>query len=293
MDIEKYLEDREVEYWKSGRKNVGKGWIGLACVFCNDHSNHLGINLKSEFFKCWLCSEKGRLTKLIMKMENVPYGMAKSIIEKYGGLNDPDYDEEEFKPYNGRVLPGEMVKHFPKLHLKYLKRRKFDPHFIIKKYRLRACYTVGRYRFRIIAPMIYNRRVVSFTALDITGKSESKYLFPSNEKVIMPRNATLYNIDRVKDKIAIVEGMTDVWRIGDGAVGTLNKLLSIEQLNLIAERNVKSALIIADHGAEDTAEDIAGQVSGVVNEVELLTLSADDPDKLNTRDLKEIKNYLL
>ena len=58
FDIINYLENREIDYHKAGEKNVGKGWININCPFCDDPSWHLGINLKSKFFNCYICEQK-------------------------------------------------------------------------------------------------------------------------------------------------------------------------------------------------------------------------------------------
>jgi len=71
FDIKKYLEYKDIPY-KTGGENVTRGWIEITCILpkCSDHKEHLGINLKSLFYKCWLCGGKGHATHLISLIEN-------------------------------------------------------------------------------------------------------------------------------------------------------------------------------------------------------------------------------
>ena len=49
IDIEEYLDAKDIAWSPSGSKNVGKDSIGISCPFCGDHThsgdNHLGIRL--------------------------------------------------------------------------------------------------------------------------------------------------------------------------------------------------------------------------------------------------------
>lgn len=49
MSLKQLLIDYRIPFSEQG-KNIGNGWIGLKCPFCDDHSNHLGLNLQYDFF---------------------------------------------------------------------------------------------------------------------------------------------------------------------------------------------------------------------------------------------------
>ncbi len=291
MDIITYLESRGLEY-KTAGKNIGKGWVGMDCPFCDDQRNHFGINKKTGKYSCWHCAEHGRIIKFIMVTEscNVKKAItiAKTIdLEEY-------YDEESsFIPYEGEIIPKECAKEFPNIHLNYLKGRNFNPTSLIKKYKLRACHNSGKYRFRIIAPVFFNRQIVSFIAGDVTGKAEEKYLFPPNDKTVLPVHDCLYNIDNAEDRIILVEGITDVWRIGGGAVGLLGKQMSKIQMQTLIDKEITRVVVIPDSDAIDSGEMICEQLSGVIDEVMMIYLDEGDPADMNPNDLKDLKETLL
>jgi DNA primase len=289
MDILDFLESREIDF-KLGGKNISKGWVGISCLFCGDHSTHMGINKSNGMFSCWNCDEKGNFIKLISEIDGVNFHEAKKIAQKY---DFKEYEEKEFTPYSGKILPKECKKHLPNLHINYLKSRNFNPYFLIKKYQLQACNTIGKYRLRIIAPIIINHQYVSFVAADVTRKSNFPYRFPPNDKVKLPLRSCLYNIDSVKSQVIIVEGITDVWRIGGSVVATLGKYLTQEQLSLLLQKEVVRAVVIPDNDAIESGEKIANQLSGIIDDVEFIELPAGDPADLNVDEVKDLKREFL
>ena len=80
FDIIAYLESREVEYHTSG-KNVTSGWIEINCPFCfpEDPSWHLGINLDTKLYNCYICGNKGSPINLIMEIDQCSFPKAKKI----------------------------------------------------------------------------------------------------------------------------------------------------------------------------------------------------------------------
>lgn len=44
----------------------------IKCIFCNDHSSHLSINLKLNAFHCWRCDTSGNLHELLKYLKSKP-----------------------------------------------------------------------------------------------------------------------------------------------------------------------------------------------------------------------------
>lgn len=287
-DIQQYLESKNIEVFTKGN-NVTSGWLNIRCPFsgCFDHSNHLGIDLKSNFFNCHLCSEKGHITKLIKEIEGCSWTKAKNIARNF---SDYDYEiEDDFKPLDTSIIPKEASDIFPQKHIDYLLSRNFNANYLIKKYKLRACHTTGKYRFRIIAPIFIDRIIVSFVAIDVTDEAESKYKLCPNKDAIYPKRKIIYNIDSVKDKIIISEGVNESWAFGDGTCAIFGKKLTKDQINLLLEKEIARVTILLDPEAINEGEEIAEQLSGIINDVRLVEISDCDPDELEIDDINEIK----
>ncbi|KKN04850.1 hypothetical protein LCGC14_1093450, partial [marine sediment metagenome] len=159
-----YFENRDIVYSTEG-KNVTEGWCNIECPFpfCNDPSNHMGVNLESKLFSCWACGEKGGMDRLIQELEGCTWPESQVILSQFQENPykdiplDTKYPETGSKTVRSRDMKdilSSFSDQFPKIHLNYLKGRDFDPEILIPKYRLKACYNTGKYKFRIIAPVI-------------------------------------------------------------------------------------------------------------------------------------------
>jgi len=287
MDVENYLKDKEIEY-KTDGKNISDGWIGISCLFCGDHAEHLGINKTNGYFTCWLCSENGNFINLVKKIENCSYYEAKNIAKKYDYENVSYVKEIEIKKYIGKVLPPECSEKFLNIHLNYLKNRNFNPHELIKRWKLQSVHTVGKYKFRIIAPVIVDNQVVNFVACDASNKADVPYLFASNKKSIMPINSCLYGADSIKSEVIICEGVTDVWRIGENSISTFGKVMTKNQVVMLLKKEVTRAIIIPDSDAINAGYRTAELLSGIIDDVELVILQQGDPADLTTKEVNEL-----
>ena len=297
-----YLESKRIEYHLPGEKNVTRGWVNIPCPFpnCGDPSWHCGINLESGMFHCYICGAKGHLTKLLSQLEK---GKTHTEIESlfkthFKGSNTHEARSSPPTPYNSlnkNILPAEAKDLFPDLHRDYLVDRGFDPDRVIPKYGLKACANLGRYKFRIVIPYFLDGQVVTFTARDVTGRGTAYKDCPL-EGSILPVKETLYNIDSVKDRVLVLEGPMDVWRIGDGSVATSTDNYStkvIRQLEGLRERGVRTCFVMYD--AEDRAIQKAERLSREVmfDHLEVLRLSSpSDPGEMSEGDVRHLRKEL-
>ena len=291
FDILQYLEDKDIPYSTSG-KNVSSGWVNISCVFCGETSNHLGISLESQGFNCWVCGEKGNIFTLVMYIEGVSYSETKSIISNYE-------KEEEISKAKDSLVSSKIIcikgleTAFPKEHKNYLIQRGFNPEYIISKYHLKACLHLGgEFAYRIVIPIIMNDQIVSYTARDITGKQKSKYYNLPNRESVTPIKDCLYNIDSIKDKVLIMEGVTDVWRIGDGSVALFGVEYTHQQLRLLFDKNPKEAYVMFDTDAIKKTDKLANILSTFVDKVEVIELDEGDPGDLSEENIIDLRTKI-
>ncbi|RLC32402.1 hypothetical protein DRH13_01775, partial [Candidatus Woesebacteria bacterium] len=224
MELIELLEDYDIEYWTKG-KNVQDGWMNIQCIFCDDDSNHLGIRKKDLKVRCWRCG-RNSMERVLQEIIGIPYRQAAELVESIS-LGAPDYDPPKAEDTASSLLsahvrlPQGSTTTFPKIHTDYLKKRGFpNPKKLIRKYKLRASYTTGKYKFRIIIPIIRNRKTVSFTSRDITGMQTPPYKHASPKESAMGAKKLIYNSDTVApgDDAILVEGPIDVWKLGDNTI---------------------------------------------------------------------------
>jgi hypothetical protein len=289
FDTKAYLDDRGINY-KSEGKNISSGWIGINCPFCGDQSNHLGI--KETGFNCWRCGTKGNIVKLIQEIDSCNYYQACDTIRLFESALFPDLKSDIRKRLGDKILPAESSKTFPEIHSDYLQNRGFNPSFLIEKYNLYACYNLGNYKFRVIIPIIEDGSVVNFTALAVSGQIP-KYIHCNNQQAIIPMKECLYNIESVKDIALIVEGVTDVWRMGDGCVATMGTEYTTEQVKLLVDKGVKKAHVMFD--SEDfaikKARKLANSLS-VFMDSETIELETGDPGDFTDQQALELREEI-
>ena len=222
MDIISLLTDFNVPYWEKG-KNVSPGWIGVQCPFCDDASNHLGFNLSSGYWRCWRCGfHPAELT--ISKLLNVSTVQAELIMKRYD-LPVTPHKEEETKNEKPFTLPFGTGPLAPN-HKRYLERRDFDAEQLESEWSLKGTGPSSRldginFRFRIIIPVIWNIKTVSFTSRDITGKHQLRYISCPKEREIIHHKNILYGQQRYwGDSGICVEGPADAWRFGRRSFAT-------------------------------------------------------------------------
>jgi DNA primase len=285
FDIIRYLEDKRIDYQTEG-KNTTLGWVEVNCPFCPDPSRHLGIS-PDKLISCWKCSVKGTVLKYIQEVEKCSYNYAQKIVDKY---QDRNIKVPKERRTSDLVKLPSLATPLQSMHRNYLIKRKFDPDYLEKKYDLLGCAEVGDYKFRIIVPVYLHNRLVTFLARSIFEGLKEPYKNAPVEESVIPIKSAVYNLDSVRNNVVIVEGVTDVWRIGEGAVATFGKKYTKNQL--VHFSGIKRAFILYDSDAQKEADKLAYDLSAIVKEVEILTLSEGDPADLSEEDVKKLRSDL-
>ena len=278
IQIIELLDELGIKYKSSG-KNVSRNWIEVKCISpdCSDPSEHCGINLITGIFHCWICGCKGSITRFVQMAAQINYYQAKIMVAKFSD-EIVFQDEKEEKIITGNILPKEATNKLPILHRNYLLKKNFDPDYLQRQYQIMACYTTGNYAYRLIIPIIINNIIVNFTARDVSEQQEPKYKNCPNEKAIIPMKRILYNIDTIRNKAIIVEGPTDVWRIGKGCCAMMGVEYTSTQLSMLANKNLEEIYIMYDEDAILKAEKLAIAVSAFCPKVEIIEIEGDPGD---------------
>ena len=293
FDVMAYLESKGIPYRTRG-KNIKQGWIGVQSIFWPDHDYHLGINLQSKACSCWLSGKKGTALFLVREIENCSWAEAHAVIDAFsikGSLREANPSAVIAAVRNAVTsvkLPAGSQPLLPS-GINYLKRRGFDPDFLVEKYGLLQTGPLGAYKHRLIAPLYMEHILVNYTGRDLTGRQDPKYKHGDNEKVLLPMRSCIYNLDTVTDRILVVEGITDVWRFGDECAAIMSKVWTPEQLEILLHKNIKRAGICLDPDAKKAAEELGHSISSFIPEIKIIELDGCDPAELTDAEADEIK----
>jgi len=291
FNVAEFLTDYGIQYWTEGN-NVQRGWINIRCPSCGDDSNHGGFNLAKGYYNCWMCGHK-ELESIVCLLAGVSYIEAQDIIREYSGRNSllKLLNKKENKKQVDKIeLPGDELQ---EIHKKYLRKRNFNPNHLINKYKIKGTGIIGYWKYRIIIPIIYKNKIVSFQGRDITDKQKNRYITLSKDESIINPKTILYNLDNCKrDIIGVVEGVFDVWRFGSNFAATLGTIIKKEQLRLL--KNYKKVFFLFDPESEalKKAEKAAIWLNQYKVEVEIIELDNCDPGDFSFNEAKEMKKEI-
>ena len=289
FDAERFCQDHGIDY---DDHNSHRGWIHISCPYCNDTSYHLGINTKQGYTKCWRCQYHW-LPKIVAEITGQNIGRAQNTIANYSeGETLNEYRPERPSEI---LLPNEFKKLDP-LHYGYLKARQFAPH-VARKWGLLGTGSFGAYSHRIIIPIYLDGVLISFQGRDISGLSTAKYKACQEKDEVYPHQQSLYGIDFTQSKstVVIVEGVTDVWRLGPGAVATFGIEWTTPQARMIANRFKKfSILFDAEPQAQEQGEKLYQYLTGrgLKGELAILEKEGMDPGSLTNKQARSLMDEL-
>jgi DNA primase len=295
IDIQSILDELQIPYTTRG-KNVSEGWIGTQCPFpgCNDRSNHCGLCLTSPVVSCFACGTKGNyLSFLAAYLKSWPKAI--EIIQKFSPreLKVP-FQKEQYTRAITVELPKEATKKPTKYQKAYIKSRKFKLKELEILYDFYYNGPIGKWANRIIVPIYYNNRLVTFSSIDIAENSNLRYKHLSKEESIIHTKELLYGMDSILnyDIVMVVEGFFDKARIGQNCVSTMGTLITPEQFKLLTRFKKVILVLDGDKAGYENSIKIANNLS-VFTDVERIILpEGTDPDSLDDSDVKELKNMI-
>jgi hypothetical protein len=238
MRIFDFLNDYSIPYTTTG-KNVSGGWLNITCPHCDDHSMHCGYNYSDDYgFFCWRCGSWNK-TITISKLLDVSYKQAKQIVHRYDGK--PDIPAEKKPNQKEIAYPSSTSDMLKPLHKKYLRKRGFKPDEIQNNWLIKATGPVSQldgseYRHRILMPINYRGKLVSWQTRDVSEEAEINYKACPKWREIIHHKDILYGMPFIEWKTYgfIVEGVFDAWRIGCDAAATFGIGFTNRQLRIIA-----------------------------------------------------------
>lgn len=299
-NFKKFFEDHAVPY--SGPNSRSR--YELPCYFpdCGSSSGKYiaSIHIESQnTINCYKCGARS-LNEVVPYMtggqnwDDIKYNykLEKNARDLLLQQNKPEtvYAESVKLPKGDKGLNDRAYQ--------YLYKRSFSPNEIVEKYNIYSTNHIGNYKFRIIIPIYFDHKLISYQGRDYTGlvPKEKRYKSCKKEDETFHYKHMVYNIDNAKeDYVIIVEGPFDVFTLGDNTVCTFGIGYTTQQINLISKR-FKKAFILYDPGtdAQKQANKLGGELSGLGLEVKNINLKSDkDPGDLSTNEANYLKKKIL
>lgn len=226
------------------------------CPFCHHHKKKLQVNLKTQYWHCWVCDSKGRKIQRLLKRLHVDSRKLRKIYEIYGDdyvVYSKDTEDEKVElrlPNEFQSLlkePKGLNPTFRKVK-EYARKRGITTRDI-KRYNIGYC-DGGHYANRIIIPSYDNdNRLNYFIARSVFDEEKFKYKNPPISKnVIMFENQINWN-----EPITLVEGVFDAMAVKRNAIPLLGKFVPKKLNDAIYKNGVTGINILLDEDAQEQA----------------------------------------
>ena len=278
--IRDILIEHNIPLAPEGHKNVRAGWIGIDCPFCGEGTRkfHLGIPENGYAANCWQCG----------KLWIVKAMHALGIYDKIDfGFSIAQSQE---KRHGLRLPPG--VGPLKKFHHDYLKSRGFSPTRLAKTWALEGIGLETRLAWTLFIPIHHQGRIVSWTTRSITDNGRRYVNARPNEEEI-PAKRVLYGGDYARHAIIVVEGPTDAWRIGPGAVATMGLSYTRKQLNEMSKFSVRAIAFDNEKTAQERARRLCNELSALPGKTVRVEIDAADPGSMSAREVESIRRSFL
>jgi len=266
MDIIRLYQDFSIKYQTEGHKHCRPGWVNVECPFCTTaYTNpglHLGATLDGKIFSCWRCGIHYP-DQVIAKLLKISLFDARKLIIDYAGVSFYTPKDKVLKTGEKQfTYPSNILELLPH-HKKYLEKRGFDPDLLEKEWGLLSTGPISildkiDYGHRILAPIYWSNKVVTFQTRDVTNLHPVKYLACPTPREILHHKHIFYRHPQSRGTTGIcVEGITDVWRFGRDAFATFGCEFTRQQVRLIAQTYKRVGVCFDNGKTEQQAQENA------------------------------------
>lgn len=295
LNFQKLAQDHRLAYVTQGHHHCHEGWAQTHCPSCTDgrHGFHLGFNLRKGNWNCWRCGPMDRVT-VIRGLLRCDVAKAHDVLRQYGGGQVAKARTRDARP--SRVAPPPGLSALLKPHRRYLAHRGFDVSSCIEEWELQGTRMLsGEWSWRVVAPVRDEEaRIVAYAGRSIQRDTKPKVLMTEDAKCGQDPKAFLYGIHKVPGKaVIVVEGLTDVWNMGPGAVGTLGIDWKQEQANRLRRFDDRFVMFDPEPLAQRRAEQLAEWLSLFPGNTEIITGLPTDPGALSRQRVRRIRRTLL
>ena len=261
IDFVKFCQDHHVQTADGNDKHYKHGWVNVECPFCYSTGMKflLGLKIGTRTCNCWQCGFHG-LKDVISELAGIPIASAWRLLQEYdrGWIRDSQ-KTAKIVLSDRCVFPtgtGKLKRH----HLRYLEKRGFTEE-MLEPWGLKSTGPLGEYKHRIVAPIRVNERLMSYQARDVTDKSNLKYKACKQTNEVIPHQKLLYGMDQVPGTVVVVvEGITDVWKLGPGAVAVFGIDWSDEQAKLLMDYEHVIIMFDREPEAQRRAKQLAKRI---------------------------------
>ena len=276
-------------------------WINVDCPYCDKKGHYnMGFNVAGGYYHCWKTPHNYPINKVLSDLLSISIKDVNNILPEYAG-GKTLLKKAKISKAKYLELPTDT---FTSVERKYLKSRNFDPKYLYKKYHIVGGGIDGDWKFRIIIPVYYQGKLLSWTGRSILSKVKLKelniprYKNLSIEKSVKNIKELFFNIDNCKsDTVVLTEGAFDVLRFDGNAICSMGTELTESQITLLSNRFRKIFILFDNEPeAQAKARKFGLQLSAIGLDVEIVNAYEDfgknDMGECTPEEIQIIKKEL-
>ncbi len=288
--IQSILDQYGIPYRSAGEHHhVTSRFVGVDCPFCSRDSGkfRLGLSLDNAFGVCWTCGYH-RLGDILAEITREPLSVVLPLID---GLSGSRRGAVRAVSGKNRVKLPSSLEALRTPHRRYLRQRGFDPDHIAQLWGVKGIGLAARLSWRIWIPIHLQGELVSWTTRSISETppdSQRRYVNAPSDEEAVPAASLLYGEDFVRHSIIVVEGPTDAWRIGPGAVATMGVSYTQSQLLRIGRYPLRTVIFDRNREAQKQAGKLVRALEPFPGETYLVEMETGkdvgdaDPGEIDT-----------
>lgn len=269
-------------------EHVREGWLGVDCQQCSPEWKHfrLGINERYGYANCWVCG-KVNLIEALSLASGASYKAIRSLLD---GLERRFNDVIGVK---GVYKPPKGVGGLLGTHKRYLKKRGFDPDELEKVWGIQGIGLAAKLAWRIFIPIQdHNENNASWTTRSLC-EDGARYVSASVQQEAVSRRSLLYGEHLCKKSVIVVEGPTDAWRVGPGAVATMGVSFSRSQVLRLSRYPMRVICMDTEKGAQNQARKLCEMLAPFPGTTYRVELDSEDPGSANIKEVAKLRRLLL
>lgn len=267
-------------------RRAGSNWTARFCGK-NTHRYHMGYNIGYGYVNCWKCG-KHSLLETIVEAANIGTGEALRLLQQLDrGQHTLEQDEVKLRKL---VLPKGVGELLP-AHKRYLKERGFDWKELVSLWQVAGIGLAPTLSWRLFIPVHLHGKTVSWITRAI-GEATTRYIGAKKEEEKVSRRTLLYGEDYVRHSVLVVEGPTDAWKVGPGAVCTFGIDYSREQVCRLAKYENRYICFDNEKQAQKQAQQLARDLAVFPGKTSNVILDAKDAGSAGKKELMELRKLV-
>ena len=291
MTIAEIFQELGVDFREGGsHRHVTHGWTGIDCPNCSPGSGKFKLGVPpgtSRFGTCWTCGRVPLLPAL-QEITRRPWNELAKLL----GDVEAEWEPQAKRPAGKLIVPSGIGPLQP-AHHDYLASRGFDPHTIAGLWGVRGIGVAPRLSWRLWIPVYQGGEAVGWTTRSLLDDVPRRYVNAGPHEESMPIKQALYGEDFARHAVVVVEGPTDAWRVGPGAVATFGTAYTKSQVARLSRFPVRAVAYDREPEAQRAARRLCRELECFPGQTFRVELSASDPGEAGEEEVRELRERFL